>query len=109
MCRICIADVWVRSSVNGCGLAALRGTAARRHASASPRRRKWFREIERVLHVARRMVGRHVERFEVVVVVLDLGAFEHLIAETREDLLHLLADEAERMPRSEDRPGAPGA
>ena len=62
------------------------------------RRLHRLREIQRVLHVARRMLGGHVERFEVVVVVLDLGAFEHLIAETREDLLHLFAHEAERMP-----------
>ena len=47
------------------------------------------------------MVDRHVERFEVVVVVLDLGAFAHLVAEMREDFL-LLA--AQRMPIEDIRP-----
>ena len=95
MCRICIAEVWVRSKVSGCGL-------GRQH-------RLGAREVERVLHVAGGMVRRHVERFEVVVVVLDLGAFEHLIAEAREDLLHLVADEAERMARSRGPAGGRAA
>ena len=43
------------------------------------------------------MLGRHVERFEVVVVVLDFGAFEHLVAHAREDRLDLLADDRQRM------------
>ena len=47
------------------------------------------------------MLFRHVERFEVVVVVFDLGAFEYLVAETGEDVLHLLAHEAERMAMAE--------
>ena len=70
------------------------------------RRRQRLREIQRVLHVARRVVGRHVERFEVVIVVLDLRAFEDLIAEAREDLLHLLAHQAERMAIAEHRRAA---
>src|SRR6185295_6737450 len=44
-------------------------------------------EVERVLHVARGMIGRHVERLEVVEVVLDLRAFENLVAHVREDVL----------------------
>ena len=53
------------------------------------RQRGAARKIQRVLHVARRMLRRHVERFEVVVVVLDFGPFEHLVAEACEDALHL--------------------
>ena len=60
-------------------------------------------EIERVLHVARRMLGRHVERFEVVVVVFDFGAFEHLIAQAREDRFDLLADDGQRMAMADLR------
>ena len=59
----------------------VRRAAARRRIVG--RRRQRLGEVERVLHVPRRMLGRHVERFEVVVVVLDLGPLEHLIAETR--------------------------
>ncbi len=47
------------------------------------------RQIERVLHVARRVFGRHVERFEVVIVVFDFGSLEHLVPETREDRFDL--------------------
>ena len=42
-------------------------------------------EVERVLHVARGMLRRHVERFEVVVVVLELGPFDDEEAHARED------------------------
>ena len=41
------------------------------------------REVERVLHVARGMLRRHVERFEVVVVVLELGPFDDEEAHAR--------------------------
>ena len=72
-----------------------------------PQARDLAGEIERVLHVARRMLGRHVERFEVVVVVFDLGAFEHLIAQAREDRLDLLAHDRQRMAMADLR-GAAG-
>ncbi len=52
------------------------------------------REIERVLHVARGMLGRHVERFEVVIVVFELGAFDDQEAEAREDGFDALAEDA---------------
>ena len=73
--------------------------------------RRWSRlnrrlQVQRVLHVARGMIRRHVERFEVVVVVLDLGAFEHLVAEAREDLDHFIANQAERMAMAELRHAA---
>ena len=51
-------------------------------------------EVERVLHVARGCSARHVERFEVVVVVFDLRAFEDLEAHAREDGLDALAHDA---------------
>ena len=54
-------------------------------------------QVERVLHVARGMVRRHVERFEVVVVVLDLRALEDLVAHAAEDVLDLLAHPHQRM------------
>ena len=63
-------------------------------------------EIERVLHVAGRMVGRHVERFEVVIVVFDFGAFENLVAHAREDVLDLLTHLHERMHAPERQPSA---
>ena len=52
------------------------------------------------------MIRGHVERFEVVVVVFDLGALEDLIAEPREDLDHFIANQAERMPITELRHAA---
>ena len=58
-------------------------------------------EVERVLHVARRVIRRHVERLEVVVVVLGLGAFEHLEAHAREDRLDPFAQDGQRMPMAE--------
>ena len=52
------------------------------------------------------MLRRHVERFEVVVIVFDLGAFEDLVAEAREDLDHFIADQTERMTMPELRHAA---
>ena len=49
-------------------------------------------DIEGVLGVARRMAFGKVERLEVVVIVLDLGAFRDLVAHTDEKPLHLLGD-----------------
>ncbi len=54
-------------------------------------------EVERVLHVARRVVGRHVEGLEVVVVVLHLGPVVDLVAHRHEDVLELLADHGQRV------------
>ena len=53
------------------------------------------REIERVVHLPRRMIGRDVELGEVVVVVFDVGTFgdrETQIGEDRGDLVQHLAD-----------------
>ena len=56
---------------------------------------------ERVLHVARRMVGGNVERLEVVVVVLDFRPLGDLEAQSAEDLADLRRRPRERM----DAPG----
>ena len=46
-------------------------------------------DVERVLHGAGRVRGRHVERLEVVPVVLDLGAFHDAVAHAHEDVFEL--------------------
>ena len=48
-------------------------------------------EVERVLHVPRRMVRGHVEGLEAVVVVLDLATLVDLVAHGHEDVLEVLA------------------
>ncbi len=65
------------------------------------------REIERVLHVAGGMLRRHVERFEVVVVVLELRPVDDQEAEAREDRFDALAKNRQRMPMA-DSPNAAG-
>ena len=74
MVRICTGEVCVRSSRRSrAGLLLLPG------------------DEQRVLRVARRMVRRKVERLEVVVVGLDLGAFADGVAhrlEDGDDLVH---------------------
>ena len=69
-------------------------------ATCPPARRSWqgLVEVERVLHVASGMLRRHVERLEIVVVVLDLRPLQDFEAETREDLLDLLPQHRERVP-----------
>ena len=49
------------------------------------------RQVEGVLHVAGRVVRRHVEGLEAVVVVLHLAAVVDLVAHGDEDVLELLA------------------
>ena len=68
MVRICTGEVCVRSSRRSrVGL------------------RSWSGDEQRVLRVARRMVRRKVQRLEVVVVGLDLGAFADRVAHRLED------------------------
>ena len=55
------------------------------------------REIEGVVHRARRMVRREVQGFEVVPVVLDLGAVGEFVTEAAEDLGDALQRTADRM------------
>ena len=79
MVRACTGEVWVRSTIGV--------PSARR------------RQIEGVLHLPRRMVGRDVEGGEVVPVVLDvrtLGPGEAHLAEDRDELVHHLADRMQR-------------
>ena len=76
----------------------------RRSVAAVPAERPHRRlQVERVLHVARRMLGRHVERFEVVVVVLELGPFDDEEAEAGEDRFDALAQQAQRMTVADGR------
>ena len=77
-------------------------------AAASPAGRRTAdgtgaRQIERVLHVARRMLGRHVQRFEVVPVVFELGAVDDLVAHRRGR-----CPRPARAPASADDGGRPG-
>ena len=52
---------------------------------------------ERVLHVARWMVGRDVQGVEVVVFGLDLGTVQHCEAERYKELLQFLLDACDRV------------
>jgi hypothetical protein len=61
------------------------------------------REIERVLRVARRVIGGGAQGVETVILGLDLGALDHGEAGLAEDAAHLLAHEGERMGGA--RPG----
>ena len=75
MVRICTGEVWVRSTWR------------------LPSRRS--RQIEGVLLLPRRMLGRDVERGEIVEIVLDVGPFgdgEAHLAEDRDELVDGLAD-----------------
>src|SRR5260221_3781120 len=54
-------------------------------------------DVERVLHGACRMVGREVERLEVVPVELHLGTFGDLVAESDEYVLELAPDAGDGM------------
>ena len=64
------------------------------------------RDVEGVLHGAGRVIGRDVERLEVVPVVLDLGAADHAESERGEDADDLAFDEGERVQRSGPRRAA---
>ena len=66
-------------------------------------------EIERVVFLPRRMLGRNVERVEIVEVVLDMRAFGHRETEIAENLHHLfphLARPDERCPTPAGGPAA---
>ena len=66
------------------------------------------REIQRVLHVARGMVRRHVERFEVVVVVFELGPLDDEEPHAAEDGFDASRSSVKRMTMAERgrRPGS---
>jgi hypothetical protein len=53
------------------------------------------------------MLRRHVERFEVVVIVFELRAFGDVETHPKEDLFDTLAQQRERMPMTDER-RAPG-
>jgi hypothetical protein len=54
-------------------------------------------EVERVVHRARRMVRREVQRLEIVEIVLDLRTVGEFVAEAAEDLGDALQRAADRM------------
>ena len=76
-------------------------SSVRRSSAAleSPRKRRG--QIQRVLHVARGMLGRHVQRVEAVPLVFDLRTFDDGETHAREDGFHAFADERERMAMAE--------
>jgi hypothetical protein len=61
------------------------------------------RQVERVLHVARGVLRGHVERLEVVVIVLELGPLHDEKAHAGEDGLEPLPEERQRMAMPEER------
>ena len=63
-------------------------------------------DVERVLHVPRRVVARNVERLEVVVVALDLRALGDREAEPREDGDDLVVHAGQGVERALGRPAA---
>ena len=81
-------DVCVRSSV-----------AARPPSNAGTGRV----QVQRVLHVARGMLRRHVERFEVVVIVLELRPLDDDEAEPQEDRFDAVAQQRQRMAMTDER------
>src|SRR5262249_41108217 len=52
----------------------------------------------RVLHVAGRVLGRHVERVETVPLVFNFGPFHDRKSHACEDFFHAIADDGQRMP-----------
>ena len=108
MSRICIDEVCVRSSVGG--RSASVPARGRRFAGRGRRRAARARErlpqVERVLHVARGVVRRHVQGFEVVVVVLGLRPVEDLVALAREDRLEALSHHGQGMAAADARRAA---
>ena len=65
-------------------------------------------DVEGVLEHPRRVPGRVVERGEVVVVVLDLGPLDDLVAEADEDVLDLAPGAGQRMQVAEPHGRRPG-
>ena len=63
-------------------------------------------QIQCVLHVARGMLGRHVQRVEAVPVVFGLGALDHGEAHAREDGFELVANDGQGVPVAEQRDAA---
>ena len=61
------------------------------------------RQVERVLHVARGVLRRHVQRVEAVPLVLGFRPLDGGEAHAREDLLELVAHDGQRMAMAEAR------
>ena len=110
--RLHVADLHrggVRAQQRGRALRRVRPRdLPRRRADRPHRARERLAQVQRVLHVARGVIRRHVERFEVVIVVLGLGAVEDLVPLPREDRLEALAQIVSgcRWPTTAGRPGS---
>jgi hypothetical protein len=63
-------------------------------------------QVERILHGSRRMVGRNVQRLEVVPVVLDLRALRDPVAHAREHVDDLAFDDGQGVQRASPRAAA---
>ena len=63
-------------------------------------------QVDRVGHAAGGVLGRDVERVEVVVLGLDLGALDHAVAHPGEDVDDLVLDDRERVERPRTGPAA---
>ena len=73
------------------------------HAGGMRAQQAAIAEVERVVHGARRVMRREVQRFEVVPVVLDLRAVGQLVAQSAEnvgDALQRAADRMQPAPRA---------
>ena len=60
-------------------------------------------DVERILHITRRVVLRQVQRLEVIVIALDLGSLLDGKAHLEENLLDAVQRNCERMQMSDDR------
>ena len=58
-------------------------------------------DVERVLHIARRVILWHVEKLEVEKVAFDFRTFSNRKSHAREDIDELASDERERMKCAE--------
>ena len=79
------------------------GLRAQEHVGLAAHRRRLTRKIayvERVLHRAGRMVLRGVQRLEVVVIGLNLGAVDNRVAQAEEDFRHFVGDRVDQMTRA---------
>ena len=89
MVWICTGEVWVRiNSRSRSGL------------------RSWFSDHQSVLRIARRMAGRKIQRFEIVVVGLDFRPQANGVAHRRKDADDLVHGPDERVLCAERAAGA---
>ena len=56
-------------------------------------------DVERILHIAGRVIGRNVGAFKVVEVEFDFRTFGNGVAHADEQIFDFLADQCQRMQR----------